>query len=128
MNVLAEPRDSLAPGNLVEPSLLDVGDEQARRVRPEIDRGDPRHLRGYTAVSRPRESCASCTAARRTAVRASEPRSLARLASSFGVAAPKEAWLSDRRSSERVSRPTDSSIVDEKLLNVRQKRRSRRNT
>jgi hypothetical protein len=46
VHVLAESRDPLLQQHLVDPALVDVGDQEPRRVRPEIDSRDPRHLRG----------------------------------------------------------------------------------
>src|SRR5439155_16624480 len=69
---LAEPRDRDAERHLLELFALDVGDEQPRRVRPEVDRRDSRHLRGTNAVTAATASRASWTAARSTASRASE--------------------------------------------------------
>ena len=45
VDALAEPRDARLAVHLVDPAVLDVGDEQPRRVRPEVDR-DSNHLRG----------------------------------------------------------------------------------
>ena len=36
----AEPRNLQLTGHLLDAAAPDVGDEQARRVRPEVDRGD----------------------------------------------------------------------------------------
>src|SRR5205085_9413281 len=123
---LAEARDLLPQRYLVDAPVVDVCDEQPRRIRPEVDRSDAprapdrrslaaggaglrgrlaslaalcrtpratctvtssdtcqrsvrnareRHFRGYTAVSHANESSESCSAARRTASRATERRS-----------------------------------------------------
>ena len=50
VDALAEPRD-LEPANDLLERPVRVGDEEARRVRPQVDGGDP-HLRGTTAVTR----------------------------------------------------------------------------
>ena len=45
VDALAEARDPRLAVELLDPPVVDVGDEQARRVRPEVDRRDD-HLRG----------------------------------------------------------------------------------
>ena len=82
VDAFAEPRDARLTVHLVDASVLDVGDEQARRVRAEIDRGDS-HLRGYRPATRRTGPVASSSASRRTAKRASETRSLVRASSRF---------------------------------------------
>ena len=45
VDALAEPRDARLAVHLVDAAVVDVGDEQPRRVRAEVDRCDS-HLRG----------------------------------------------------------------------------------
>ncbi len=45
VHLLAEPRDGQAAVELAHDAVLDVCDEQARRVRPQVDDADARHLR-----------------------------------------------------------------------------------
>ena len=72
VDALAEPRDDAAAHDLLDPAVLDVGDEQPGRVRAEVDRGDARHLRGTAPRSPATSACASAAAAAITASSASE--------------------------------------------------------
>ncbi len=72
VDAFAEARDDAATNDLLDAPLDDVGDEQAGRVRAEVDRGDARHLRGTAPRTSSNESLTSAAAARRTARRASE--------------------------------------------------------
>ena len=87
VDALAEPRDPRLAVQLVERAVLDVGDEQPRRVRPEVERGDP-HLRGGRRRRARRCRVASSSAARRTASWASETRRRPTLSSSSASCRP----------------------------------------
>ena len=73
VDALAEPRDARPAHDLLDAAVLDVGDEQPRGVRAEVDRGDARHLRRHEARGRGRTCAfASAAAARSTASCASD--------------------------------------------------------
>ena len=46
VDAFAEPRDLGATHELAEPAVVDVGDEQARRVRALVDRCDAHYFFG----------------------------------------------------------------------------------
>ena len=50
VDALAQPRDARLAMQLIDPAVGDVGDEQPRRVRAEVD-GRDSHLRGMSAVN-----------------------------------------------------------------------------
>ena len=54
VDAFAQPRDDGAPDDLLDAAVLDVGDEQACGVRPQVDRGDADHLRGTSPRTRAR--------------------------------------------------------------------------
>ena len=46
VDAFAEPGDLGAADELAQPAVVDVGDEQARRVRALVDRCDPHYFLG----------------------------------------------------------------------------------
>ena len=84
VDAFAEARDDAPAHDLIDAAFLDVGDEEASRIRAEVDRRDARHLRGTAPRSPSTERLTSPAAARSTASRASEAcrRSAARVSRS----------------------------------------------
>jgi hypothetical protein len=70
VDALPQARDREAPVDVVERPVLDVGHEQARGVRAEVDGGDAGHLRGTSPVTRDTVDVTSSIAADSTARRA----------------------------------------------------------
>jgi hypothetical protein len=69
----AEPGDPCPPRDLGHVAVRDVGDEEAGGVGAEVDRGDPRHLRGTRPRIDARRLRGSSAAARITASSWSDP-------------------------------------------------------
>ena len=80
VDAFAEPRDRQPADDLLERSVR-VGDEETRRVRPQVDGGDS-HLRGTMPVTRSTAARTSAIAAVRTFSCAREERRRASDASS----------------------------------------------
>src|SRR5262249_22465116 len=72
VDTLAEARDPLAPLDRLEPLAVDVGDEEARRVRAQVDRCDAGHLLGMNDRAESTSERTSPAAPMSTRVRASE--------------------------------------------------------
>src|ERR1051326_2639487 len=72
VDVLAEPSDPLPAVQRLERAVLDVGDEQPRGVRPEVDRCDARHFEGKNERAEATAERTSVTAPISTRARASE--------------------------------------------------------
>ena len=51
VDAFPEPGDLGAADELAQPAVVDVGDEQARRVRALVDRCDPHYFLGYMPTS-----------------------------------------------------------------------------
>src|SRR5580765_6909842 len=84
VDAFAEPRDARLAVELPRVAVLYVGDEEARRVRPLVDRRNPHR----NTRTQPHCSSTSASAARRTASCAIEPRSLAMLSCGSRVPSP----------------------------------------
>src|SRR5581483_7860260 len=72
VDALAEPRDAQPADDIVDPAVLDVGDEQARRVRADVYRADARHFVGRNARMPRTALRTSWTASSSTRARASD--------------------------------------------------------
>jgi hypothetical protein len=109
VDALTEARDTRLAVHLHERAVDDVGDEQPRRVRAEVDGRDP-HLRGYARPKRWKVAFASSSASRRTASRARSARSRERLDSSCSVsAADSSARPLPRRGREPLELAADAA-------------------
>ena len=93
VDALAEARDDASPDELVDVAVGDVGDQEPRRVRAQIDGGDARHFFGITRRSPATVLRTSATAACRTRSWASEACSLAVAAVSRSVPSERASAL-----------------------------------
>src|SRR5205823_12163691 len=104
IDAFAESGHDALPHDLVDATVLDVGDEQAGRVRAEVDRGDARHFRGTAPRTPLIPRRTSAVAERRTASRSRErcSRSVARVSRSVrpvtAAARASVAWAARVRS------------------------------
>ena len=118
VDALAEPRDPRLPVQLaVHPAVPDIGDEQPRRVRAEVDRGDP-HLRGKNHAARPNVASTSSIASVSTRSRAIDRLSRPRLCSRRCVRVSVAAIFSAAASAPAATRSSSRTSVTAQPLEV----------
>src|SRR5205085_7262995 len=125
VDAFAEPRDARAAQHLVDAAVLDVGDEQARGVRPEVDRPDARHLRGSSVRNESSEPRASVVAERTTASCASDSCSRSMAAVSRSLASLSETACRSASAAVCITASRREVTAPETALNARQARSPR---
>src|SRR5207253_6770494 len=125
VDALAEARDPRPAQHLVHPAGLDVGDEEAGRVRAEIDRADAHHLRGTTPRTAAKAARASPAAARSNASSARDLCSLVVAASRRLACALRDVAFRSAASAEALSLAVALETADRRTRIVFQSRHAR---
>ncbi len=113
VDTLAEARDGRAANDCLDAVTVDVGDEQAGRVRADVDRGDAHYLRGTRPVTRPTTERASPNAALSTAAVASDSCSSPRARSSRrGFTRCRQAPLDARHPPRHVAEAVEDATAE----------------